>query len=206
MRHFCITAIALVAAVSLAAQAPKGWKLRADESKEASDPDGPGNIKLAAMGTGFHATNPQAAVFWNPANTASGNYTLKGTFILQKPSGHNNYYGLVFGGSGLEGAQQKYGYFMVSQAGQWLIKTRDGETAGNVAPRAASDAIKKPDASGKSTNALEVRVAADKTEFVVNGMVVHSAPKSAGLRTDGIWGFRVNHQLEVHVDGLSVSK
>ena len=77
---------------------------------------------------------------------------------------------------------------------------------GNVAPRAASDAIRKPDAGGKSTNALEVRVAADKTEFVVNGMVVHSAPKSASLRTDGIWGFRVNHHVEVHVDGLSVTK
>ena len=206
MRHICITAIALVAAVSLTAQAPKGWKLRADESKEASDPDGPGNIKLVSMGTGFHATNPQAAVFWNPANTASGNYTLKGTFVLQKPSSHNNYYGLVFGGSGLEGAQQKYGYFVVSQNGTWLIKTRDGEATANVAPKAPNDAIRKPDAGGKSTNALEVRVAADKTDFVVNGTVVFSAPKSAGLKTDGTWGFRVNHQLEVHVDGLSVSK
>ena len=26
-----------------------------------------------------HATNPAAAVYWNPANTASGNYTLKGS-------------------------------------------------------------------------------------------------------------------------------
>ena len=54
------------------------------------------------MGTGFHATNPQAAVYWNPANTATGNYTLKGTFTLMKPSGHTNYYGLVFGGSDLD--------------------------------------------------------------------------------------------------------
>jgi hypothetical protein len=39
----------------------------------------------------------------------------------------------------------------------------------------------------------------------VNGTVVHSTPKSA-VRTDGIWGFRVNHQLEVMVEGLSASK
>jgi hypothetical protein len=26
------------------------------------------------------------------------------------------------------------------------------------------------------------------------------------MKTDGIWGVRVNHMLEVHVDGLGVSK
>ena len=67
--------------------------------------------------------------------------------------------------------------------------------------------MKKPDASGKSTNALEVRVGADKIDFVVNGTVVHTTPKSgATAKTDGIYGIRINHLLEVHVDGLAVSK
>ena len=180
--------------------------MRVDRSMEASDPDGSGEIKFVTMGSGFHATNPQAAVYWNPANTASGSYTLKGTFVLQKPSGHANYYGLVFGGSGLEGAQQKYTYFLVAQNGTWLIKTRDGAATANVVGRTPNDAVKKPGEDGKSTNALEVRVGADKTEFLVNGAVVHSAPKSASTVTDGIWGARVNHQLEVHIDGLGVSK
>jgi hypothetical protein len=206
MRHFYVATLAVATCLSLAAQAPKGWKVRPDQSKEASDPDAAGDIKFVAMGSGFHATNPQAAVYFNPANTASGSYTLKGTFVLQKPSGHNNYYGLVFGGSALEAAQQKYVYFVVSQNGTFLVKTRDGEATANVAPRTPNDAIRKPDASGKSTNALEVRVAADKTDFVVNGTVVYSAPKSSGLKTDGIWGARVNHLLEVHIDGLGVTK
>lgn len=205
MRHFYVATLALAACVSLAAQAPKGWKVRADQSKEASDPDAAGDIKFVTMGSGFHATNPTAAVYWNPSNTASGTYTLKGTFVLQKPSGHTNYYGLVFGGSGLEGAQQKYGYFMVAQNGTWLIKTRNGEGTSNVS-RGPNDAVKKPDASGKSTNTLEVRVSSEKTDFVVNGTVVHSEPKSASLPTDGIWGARVNHLLEVHIADLGVSK
>jgi hypothetical protein len=79
--------------------------VRADRSASASDPDGAGAIKFVTMGTGFHATNPQAAVYWNPANTATGNYTVKGTFTLIKPSGHTNYYGLVFGGGDLDGAR-----------------------------------------------------------------------------------------------------
>ncbi|MBP8274107.1 MAG: hypothetical protein KAY59_06715, partial [Acidobacteria bacterium] len=177
--------------------AQKGWKVRADRSTNASDPDGAGNIKFMEMGSDFHAVNPQAAVYWNPTNTATGNYTLKGSFKLVKPSGHTNYYGLVFGGSDLEGPTQAYTYFVVGQDGTWLIKKRDGDTAtSNVAPKTPNEAVKKPGADGTSVNALEVRVAADKVDFVINGTVVHSMPK-AGLKTDGIAGIRVNHQLEV---------
>jgi len=122
-----------------------------------------------------------------------------------KPSGHTNYYGLVFGGSGMEGAQQNYTYFMVAQNGTWMIKRRDGEQSPTVKGRTPHDAVKRPDDTGKSTNNLEVRVGADKVDFVVNGTVVDSEPK-AGMKTDGIWGVRVNHMLEVHVDGLGVSK
>lgn len=208
MKRYVAVAILVLAAVApLVAQAPQGWKLRIDRSTSASDPDASGAIKFVAMGTGFHATNPQAAVFWNPANTVTGNYSLKGTFTLVKPSGHTNYYGLVFGGSDLEGAGQSYLYFMVAQDGTWLLKRRTGATTEDVAPKASNNAVKKPDASGKSTNALEVRVTADKIEYVINGSTVHTTPKSGQTaKTDGIYGFRVNHQLEVQTEGLAVTK
>ena len=199
--------MAITALAPLAAQAPQGWKVRVDRSTTASDPDAAGDVKFVTMGTGFHATNPKAAVYWNPANTAAGNYTLKGTFTLMKPSGHANYYGLVFGGNGLEGAQQSYLYFVIAQNGTWLIKRRDGDDTSVVSPKTPNEAVKKPDDSGKSTNALEVRVGADKIDFVVNGSVVHTEAKTGALaKTDGIYGIRVNHQLEVHVDGFAVSK
>src|SRR5205814_9619202 len=105
-RHIAVT-LMLAATVALSAQAPKGWRVRGDRSTSASDPDAAGSVKFVTMGSGFHATNPQAAIYFNPANTATGAYTLKGTFILQKPSGHTNYYGLIFGGSELEGPAQK---------------------------------------------------------------------------------------------------
>jgi hypothetical protein len=201
-----ILMIAIVAVVALSAQAPKGWKMRVDRSTSSSDPDAPGAIKFVTMGSGFHATNPQAAIYWNPDNTARGTYTLKGTFTLMKPSGHTNYYGLIFGGSDLDGPQQKYSYFVVGQDGTFLIKKRDGDAStSNVSEKTPSDAVKKPDESGKSTNALEVRVTPDKVDYVVNGKVVHSTPKSA-VSTDGIYGIRINHQLDVHIDGFGVSK
>jgi hypothetical protein len=208
MKRYIPVAALVLCAAALVAQSPKGWKVRADRSTSATDPDAAGSIQFVTAGSGFHATNPQAAVYWNPSNTASGTYTVKGTFTLMKPSGHNNYYGLIFGGSDLDGPQQKYLYFVIGQNGTWLIKARDGDgKTDTVSPKTPNDAVKKPDASGRSTNELEVRVGADKIDYVVNGQVVTSTPKSGmTAKTDGIWGIRVNHQLEVQVDGLGVSK
>jgi hypothetical protein len=204
---FTASLIALALAAPLAAQAPKGWLERVDRSTSAADPDAPGPIKFVAMGTGFHATTPQAAVFWNPANTIAGAYSLKGTFVLQKPSGHTNYYGLVFGGADLGAAGQNYIYFLVAQDGTFIVKHRAGEQTHDVQPATKNAAVKQPGADGKSTNALEVRVAGNTISYVVNGTVVHTTPKSGmTAKTDGIVGVRVNHLLDVHVDGFTVTK
>jgi hypothetical protein len=200
----CVLALTTIAAVQ--AQTPAGWKLRIDQSTSASDPDAAGSVKFTTSGAGYHAVNPQAATYWTPTNRAMGTYAIKANFTLLEPSNHTNYYGLVFGASGLEGAQQRYMYFMVAQDGTWLLKQRTGENTPTVA-RGASPAVKKPDASGKSTNVVEVRVMPDKVDFVVNGTTVHSAPKSGALAsTDGVYGFRVNHFLNVQVDQLAVSR
>lgn len=208
-RTLSVAALALVAVVGVGAQsAPAGWKQRLDRSTSASDPDAAGTVKFVSMGAGFHATNPSAAVYWNPANSPTGTYTVKASFKLIKPSSHTNYYGLVFGGSALDGASQSYIYFTVGQDGTWLVKRRDGDTdAPTIVAKTASDAVKKPGADGTSVNNLEVRVLADKIDYVVNGTVVGSTPKTGmTAKTDGIAGIRVNHQLEVHIDGFSVTK
>jgi hypothetical protein len=195
-----------VALAPLGAQSTAGWKVRADRSTSATDPDGAGKIQFMAMGKGFHAVNPAAAVYWNPANAAKGPYTLKGTFTLNEPSGHNNYYGLVFGGSNLDGPQQAYLYFLIAQDGTFLVKRRVGDAkTEDVVAKTPNAAIKKPEANGKSTNVLEVRVLADKVDYAVNGTVVGSSPK-AGMTTDGTWGIRVNHLLNVQIDDVGVGK
>ena len=208
MKRFTGMLLATLLAGALAyAQAPKGWKFRSDHSSEAGDPDAAGPIKFTATPTGFHAVNPMAAVYWNPANTASGNYTLKGTFKLIKSNGYDEYYGLIFGGSDLDGAQQSYLYFMVTDDGTYLIKRRNGSSTEGVSSKTPSPAVKKPDASGQATNALEVRVMGDKIAFAINGTVVTTIPKSGpAAKTDGIYGMRINHQLDVQVDNFGVAK
>ncbi len=67
--------------------------------------------------------------------------------------------------------------------------------------------MKKPDASGKCTNDLEVRVKGEKIDFVINGTVVTTLAKTfPAAKTDGIYGIRVNHHLEVQIDDFGVSK
>jgi hypothetical protein len=193
--------------VPLLAQVPAGWSVRVDRSQSAADPDNTPNLKFATMGKGFHVTTGPAGVFWNPANTASGDFTASATFNLIKPSGHTNYYGLTFGGSDLGAANQTYIYFLVAQDGTFIIKHRSGEQVHDVQPATKNAAIKQPGADGKSTNALEVRVAGNTISYVVNGTVVHTTPKTGmTAKTDGLVGVRVNHLLDVQVDGFAVAK
>jgi hypothetical protein len=207
-RRLSLIALALCLSGPAMAQAPEGWQMRVDRSTSATDPDDVPTVKFERMGPGFHVTTGPAAALYNSKNSVSGAYTLKGTFHLMKPSGHNNYYGLVFGGSDLEGPNQNYLYFLVGQNGTYVIKHRAGDVATHdIQSRTPHAAIVKPDSAGKSANTLEVRVGADKIDYVVNGTVVHTTPKSGmTARTDGIWGVRINHQLDVHVEKLGVSK
>jgi hypothetical protein len=202
-----MVAVGAALAVAVAAQAPSGWKVRIDRSQSASDPDNTPSLKFATMGKGFHVTSGPAGTFWNAANTAAGDYTVKATFTLMRPSSHTNYYGLVFGGGDLEAAGQNYIYFLIAQDGTYLVKHRAGEATHDVQRATLHKAILQPDAKGQSTNTLEVRVAGNMITYVVNGTVVHTTPKS-GLtaKTDGIAGVRVNHVLDVHVEGFEVQK
>ena len=209
LRRIPLFALMLAAAVTLGAQAPAGLMVRVDRSTNASDPDNTPELKVTAMGKGFHVIGGPAGTFWDPKNTASGNYTVRATFNLLEPSNHTNYYGLVFGGSDLNGPNQAYSYFIVAQNGQFQIRDRTGEKVTSVHPAgrggATHAAIQQPGANKQSTNTLELRVAGDTVSYVVNGTVVHTTPRSA-VKTDGLVGVRVNHMLNVHVDGFQLTK
>jgi hypothetical protein len=98
-------------------------------------------------------------------------------------------------------------YFLVAQDGTWLVKRRDGDAVTNTfLPKTHSPAVATPDGSGRSINELEVRVAPSAIEFLVNGAIVNRW-RDAGrvVKADGIYGLRVNHFLDVAVDGLAVT-
>jgi hypothetical protein len=224
MKRFLFTAlVAALAIASVLAQAPAGWQVRADRSMSATDPDGAGDIKFTTIPGGFRANNPTAAIYWNPANTAKGSYTLRGTFKLLEPSGHTNFYGLFIGGRALEGMEQSYLYFVVAQDGSFLVRKRAGDRMpdpnapargrGGRGPQAVTEnvarathaAVRQPGTEGTSMNTLEIRVAGDSLNFAVNGTVVHTMPKG-DLVTDGIYGIRVNHLLNVEITDFALAR
>jgi len=205
IRRVLSAVLVAVAVSSVSAQSPAGWRVHTDPSQNAQDPDNTPNLTFAAMGKGFHVVSGPAGTFWHPSNTANGSYVLRATFNLMEPSNHTNYYGLVFGGRDLEGPNQAYTYFVVAQDGTYQVRQRTGRQVTTVQAPTMNAAVRRPGANGQSSNALEVRVAGDTISYVVNGTVVHSGAKGS-TSTDGLTGVRVNHVLNVHVEGFAVGK
>jgi hypothetical protein len=71
----------------------------------------------------------------------------------------------------------------------------------------ASAAVHKPDAKGTSTNLLEIDNKSDpgKVVFKVNSEPVHTLDAKA-TDANGAVGLRVNHNLDLHIDGFDVHR
>ena len=177
---------------------PAGWSMRLDRDGAPAT-----GVSFAKMGNGWHATTGPAAVFYNPQTTATGTYAVDATFTQTKAPAHAEAYGLVFGASKLETPQQSYYYYVVRGDGQYLLKHRAGSEVHTLQDWTPHAALKKADAAGKATNALRVQVDADSLRFFANGTQVRALPK---VTADGIVGLRINHNLDVHVDGPRVTR
>jgi hypothetical protein len=169
--------------------------------------------KFIPMGGGIHVTAGPAAIYWNPANTATGNYTVTATFNQTKASAHPEGYGLILTGKDLSTSNQGYMYFLVRQDGKFLINHRANDsTVHKIVDWTADPAVNAIDANGKASNKLTVVVGKDALSFRVNDKevkslarsVIDGGPDHAG--SIGIAGIRVNHNLDVHIDGFALTK
>lgn len=181
---------------------PAGWHARTERGAAMA------NVKFAAMGDGYHVTLGPATIFWRAADVASGNYHLVATFTQTKAPQHPEAYGLLMGGRNLADSAQGYTYFIIRSMpdrAEYSIRRRAGYAARPTAvvDWTAHDAVRKADADGKATNELSVLVANGKVTFYVNGTEVHSA-NAADVDTTGVVGYRVNHNLDVHLSALGI--
>jgi hypothetical protein len=188
-----------------------GWTGRIDP-RAASQGRKITEAKFIPMGSGIHVTSGPAAIYWNPANAPAGNYGVKATFNQTKASAHPEGYGLIIAGRDLETANQSYLYFLVRQDGKFIVNHRANDsTVHKIVDWTANPAVKAIDESGKASNALAVNVDATSVHFLVNGTEVHVLPRSViesgpdHSGSSGISGIRVNHNLDVHIDGFAVS-
>jgi len=187
------------AAASLPAL-PADWKMRLDRDNL------PADYHLSATAGGVHVTTVRAAgIFYESRLTAAGRYRVDATLTQTKAPAHPEAYGLFVGGSALETPRQDYLYFVVRGDGRYLVKHRAGDQVHTLADWTASPAVRAADAAGRATNALRIDVGRDSVRFFANGTRVVGLRRAASLRTDGVVGLRVNHALDVLVDGPKIT-
>src|SRR5512141_961699 len=81
----------------------KGWTGQIDAKEKAAGQTLNG-ARLIKEGKGFHVTTGPAVTYWNPDNTAKGDYTVSATFLEPKYMNLNNHphpYGIMIAGNDL---------------------------------------------------------------------------------------------------------
>ena len=193
-----------------------GWQGKIDAS-EAAKGMALENAKLTAHGQDLHVVTGPAVAYWNPANRATGDYTVKATFTEMKFMELNNHahpYGIMIGGNDLGTPNQSYLYCAAYGDGRFIMRGFGPEPFQVNGRRGeANDAINK--AAGKGApvaQEIAVSVKGDKVECAINGKVVGSYAKadivgSGKLKsTDGVYGVRFGHNTEAMVTGLTMTK
>jgi len=221
MRSLSLFALAAFSALPLAAQGnpadpdkkvsgggtlPPGWFARLEDSTASI-----ANVKFAPMGNGFHFTTGPAGIYWRDADAAPGAFHTLATFTQTKAPTHPEAYGIFVAGKDLKGPNASYVYLIVRGDGMFSIRkggpagtpSTNLTTGGNRNGWLANDAVVKQDSAGKATNMLEIASDGKKLTFKVNGKQVHEMEAPAG---GGIVGIRMNHNLDVHVEGFAVHK
>ena len=189
-----------------------GWmgKVDAGEARHGMTVE---NAKFVTMGPGMHVTTGPATTYWNPANTATGDYTVKATFNEAKFMGlspHPHPYGIVIAGNGMGTDDATYLYCAAYGDGKFIVRGfgpaafqmngREGETNAAVHKAAGKD---QP---VQQTIAMSVK--GDKVTCNINGTDVASYTKAElaakGLKsTDGVYGIRFAHNTDAHVAGFT---
>jgi hypothetical protein len=159
-------------------------------------------VRFMAHDDYFHVITGPAAVFYHPEWKRSGDYRVSARFTQNKAPHHPEAYGLVVGGADLAGAGQQYAYLLVRGTGEYFIALRRGNERVKVVDWTAHPAVVKQDASGQAANVLAIETKGNQVLFLVNGQQVAQRPR-AEIAPDGIFGLRINHNLDVKVDQVT---
>ena len=174
------------------------------------------DAKLAKEGDALHVVTGPAVAYWNPANKASGDYTVKATFTEPKYMNLNNHphpYGIFIAGNDMDSAPS-YLYCAAYGNGNFIVRGfGPGAFQMNGFAGSANAAVHKAAGVGQPvTQEIAISVKGDRIECSINGTVVAGYDKSALVTagklksTDGVYGLRFAHNTEVNVTGLTVSK
>jgi hypothetical protein len=193
-----------------------GWqgKIDPNEAKRGGKLEG---AKLEKVGSDLQVTTGPAVAYWNAANVANGNYTVKATFTEAKFMGLNNHphpYGVFIAGNDMGTDKQSYLYCTAYGDGRFIVRGFSGDSTFQLNGRGeANAAIHKASGVGSPvTQEIALSVKGDKVECAINGQTVGSYEKSALVganklkSTNGVYGIRFGHNTEATVHGLALTK
>lgn len=174
------------------------------------------NARFAMDGNAIRVTTGPASTYWNPANRATGNYTVRATFREPEYMGLNSHphpYGIVIAGNDMGTEQQSYLYCAAYGNGNFIVRGfGPAAFALNGNRGEANAAVNRAPAQGQPVQQeIAVRVTASDVQCIINGTTVATYPKAdvvaAGRlkSTDGVYGVRFAHNTEATVTGLTMT-
>jgi hypothetical protein len=177
------------------------------------------DAKFAQEGANIHVTTGPATSYWNPANKATGDYTVKATFTEPKfmaLNSHPHSYGVFIGGNDLGTDQQSLLYCAAYGNGTYIVRGFGGGTpptfqmGGRAAT--ANPAVHKVNVGDPVTQQIALSVKGNRVECSINGTVVAGFDKSEVVApgklksTDGVYGIRFTHNVEAVIAGFGMTK
>jgi hypothetical protein len=173
------------------------------------------DAKFVQEGNALHVTTGPATTFWNPANTASGDYTVKATFMepsFMELNSHPHSYGIFIAGNGMGTDQVSLVYCVAYGDGTALIRGFGGPAVFTLF-NAKNAAVHVAAAVGRPvTQEIAWHVKGGRAECSVNGTVISGYDRTelvspGKLRsTDGVYGIRFTHNVEAVITGFSMTK
>jgi len=191
-------------AVASSPHLPAGYALRLDRLNRE-----PTEFVATQDDGAIHVRTGPSGIIYRPDQVVdSARYTARARFTeIDAPIGHREGFGLFIGGQDLEHDGQRYTYFLVRGDGRYLIKRRDGASTEEITNGwEASEAVNVSTSANRSVaNELTITVDGERVRFSCNGEPVADIA-TGDLSTQGLVGVRVNHNLEVRVQGLQVDR
>jgi hypothetical protein len=192
-----------------------GWTGKIDANAEKAGQT-VNDAKLTKEGGALHVVTGPAISYWNPADKASGNYTVSASFHEPKYMNLNSHphpYGIFIGGNDLGTAERSYVYCAAYGNGNFIVRGFGPEPFQMNGRGEANAAVHKAAAKDEPvTQEISLSVKGDRVECAINGTVVAGYDKSALVMagklksTDGVYGIRFAHNTDATVTGLTMKK
>ena len=173
------------------------------------------DARFAQEGEALHVTTGPATTYWNPANTATGDYTVKATFLEPKfmaLNSHPHSYGIFIGGHDLGTDQMSLVYCVAYGDGQALVRGF-GPAVFTLLGTSSNAAVHKAAAVGEPvTQEIAWNVKGNRAECAINGTVVAGYDRNELVgqgklqSTNGVYGIRFTHNVEAVITGFSMTR